>query len=154
MRIDVHYYYRQEGNHRRSAARLRFRVLIFLIGFVLGACDRKNEDILIVPPVTPPLSRQLIGYGVINVSYTHVIDDPESAGPSLGYLRRGSIVKIVERRPVIKRTVGNQENRTAEGAVESWVLVEGNFRGWLTETVVDIYDNESQARTASESITQ
>lgn len=109
----------------------------------LGSCDRKNEDIIIIPPATPPLSRQVIGYGVINVSYTHVVDNPEPSAPSLGYLRRGSIVKVIERRSV-----------TNQGNVESWILVEGNFRGWLTATVVDIYDNESQARTAAGSMTQ
>lgn len=130
MSIGAHYY-RGQG------------ALILLLALFLGSCDRKNEDILIIPPATPPLSRQVIGYGVINVSYTHVVDNPEPSAPSLGYLRRGSIVKVIERRSV-----------TNQGNVESWILVEGNFRGWLTATVVDIYDNESQARTAAGSMTQ
>ena len=121
---------------------------------ILNSCDRKNEEILITPPVTPPLSRQLIGHGVINVSYTHVVEEPDPASSSLGYLRRGSIVKILERRLLINRPVANQENRSPAGAAESWVLVEGNARGWLPETVVDIYDNESQARTAAETLAQ
>jgi hypothetical protein len=133
MRIGVHHHYRASG------------VLFLLMVLVLNSCNRKNEDILITPPVTPPLSRQLIGYGVINVSYTHVVEAAESGAPSLGYLRRGSIVKVIERRPLVNVVAGN---------VESWVLVEGNFQGWLTESVVDIYDNESQARTAAGSMPQ
>lgn len=134
MRIGVHLYHGQ--------------VLFFLIVLVLSSCDRKNEEIFIVPPETPPLSRQLIGYGVINVSYTHAAAEPDPAASSLGYLRRGSIVKVLERRPLI-----SQDSR-AGGTPESWVLVEGNFQGWLTESVLDIYDNESQAKTAAESMTQ
>jgi hypothetical protein len=124
--------------------------LILLTVLILSSCDRKNEDILVIPPATPPLSRRLIGYGVINVSYTHVVERAERSAPSLGYLRRGSIVKVLERRPLVSR-----DSRAAAGtAPESWVLVEGNFQGWLTESVVDIYDNEGQARTAAESMTQ
>jgi hypothetical protein len=134
MRIGFHHYYRQ--------------ALILLTILILGSCNRRSEDIPIIPPENPPLSRQLIGYGVINVSYTHVVGTPEPAASSLGYLRRGSVVKVLERQSVINRTAANAEN------AESWVLVEGNFRGWLSESVVDIYDNESQARTAAESMTQ
>jgi hypothetical protein len=134
MRIGVHHYYGQ--------------VLVFLIVLVLCACERKDEDIAIIPPMTPPLSRPVIGYGVINVSYTHVVERPEPSAPSLGYLRRGSIVKVLERQSLINRTAANPEG------AESWVLVEGNFRGWLVESVTDIYDNESQAKTAAESMTQ
>ena len=85
--------------------------------------------------------RAYIGYGVINVSYTHTLDDPTEAGISSGYLRRGSVVRILERR-VIRR--GNSN--------ELWVLAEGDEPGWLREGVVDIYDNELQARTAAESM--
>jgi hypothetical protein len=38
--------------------------------------------------------------------------------------------------------------------VESWVLVDGNYQGWLQEAVIDIYDNEAQAKTAAESLTK
>ncbi|GHV52624.1 hypothetical protein AGMMS49579_10200 [Spirochaetia bacterium] len=136
MRIGVHHYYGQ--------------VLILLMVLALNSCNRKNEDIPIIPPVTPPLSRPYIGYGVINVSYTHVVEEPDPASPSLGYLRRGSIVKIIERRPFINQ--GNPSS--AGGAAESWVLADGGFQGWLTESVMDIYDNESRARTAAESMTR
>jgi len=65
----------------------------------------------------------------------------EESGPSAGYLRQGSVVRIVERR-LVKN----------EGKAEAWVLVEGTAKGWLKELLVDIYGNESQAVTASKSI--
>jgi hypothetical protein len=94
----------------------------------------------------PPLSRGEIGYGVVNVSYTHLADEPGSQGLSLGYLRRGSVVRVLERRvpggPVVP---------------ETWVQVEiGGKRnpGWLPESVIDVYPTEAQARTASETLLQ
>ncbi|MDR3192603.1 MAG: hypothetical protein LBT87_06015 [Treponema sp.] len=94
---------------------------------------------VLTPPLTPPLSRPVIGYGVINKSYTHLTETPDRAGAARGYLRRGSVIRVIERRSVI-----------AADRAESWVLVEGDSRGWLPEDEVDIYDNEGQARTAAE----
>jgi hypothetical protein len=123
-------------------------LLVFCFSFVLGACGRKTGEIPVVPPVTPPLSRPVIGYGVVIVSYTYLVREPGEGGISLGYLRRGSLIRILERRVI----------RPGENT-ESWVLVErssapGQDRGWLKESVVNIYDNEFQANTAAESMTQ
>ena len=96
-----------------------------------------------MPPVTSPLSRQYIGYGVVNVSYTRVTAEPEESSDSPGHLRRGSVVSIHERRLV------KHGEKT-----ETWVLVEGTCRGWLRETLLDIYDNELQAQTASETMSK
>jgi hypothetical protein len=113
--------------------------------FVLLSCDIKKEETPVVPPLSSPLSQQYIGFGVINVSYTRISVGTEEDNPaenaSPGYLRRGAVVRIHERR-LVKN----------EGKVESWVLVEGTSKGWLRESLVDIYDNESQALTASESM--
>ncbi|MDR2160462.1 MAG: hypothetical protein LBP23_10395 [Treponema sp.] len=118
-----------------------------ILALFLFSCGGKNEAGPVVPPETPPLSRTVIGYGVINVSYTHAADSPDAAGLSLGYLRRGSVVRIIERRLV----------KTAENT-ESWVLVEWEVpqktQGWLPASVVDVYDTEGQAETASESMTR
>jgi len=99
-----------------------------------------------MPPATHPLTRDYIGYAVVNVSFTHLLNEP--GGVSQTYLRRGTVVRILERR--IDRT-----------GSESWVLAEGNYqgsgsvsRGWLQEAAVDVFDNESQAITASKSIAQ
>jgi hypothetical protein len=68
------------------------------------------------------------------------MDNPDMNSPSPGHLRKGSIVRVIERRSV-----------NAGEILESWVLVEGNFRGWLKEDeqVVDIYDLKAQAGTAA-----
>ena len=73
-----------------------------------------------------------------------------SEGTASGsYLRQGSVVRILQR-----RQVKNQDK------LESWVQVDGSGAGgagstslgWLRESLVDIYDSEAQARTASESM--
>jgi hypothetical protein len=134
MRVGFSRYYRQ--------------VLFFLFVLSLGGCGKNTREIPLVPPTTPPLSRPVIGYGVVNVSYTLVVERPGEREVSLGYLRRGSLVQVIERR-VLKK----------QETAEHWVLVEetappGQYRGWLRESVVDIYGNEFQAKTAAESMTQ
>jgi len=125
--------------------------VIFLL-FFLTVCNGKKEEAPVIPPLTSPLSQSFIGYGVVNVSYTRVTAQPEedvsgdngvaaSGAASPGYLRRGSVVRILQR-----RLVKNQEK------LDPWVLVEGSSTGWLKESLVDIYDSEPQAHTASESI--
>jgi hypothetical protein len=110
---------------------------------VLFSCTQK-EELRLAPPAMPPLSREEIGYGVVNVSYTHIVDEPGGQGLSLGYLRRGSVVRVLER-----RIPGGT-------APETWVRVEsgGAGPGWLPEPVVDIYPTEAQAHTASENLPQ
>ncbi|MDR2797843.1 MAG: hypothetical protein LBB80_05825 [Treponema sp.] len=116
--------------------------ILLLMGAVAlwCSCTRTTHEVTIIPPPTYPLSRSVIGYGVVNVSYTHVVHEPGQEGVSLGYLRRGSVVRILERRLAAKTS-------------ESWVLIDGNYRGWLRETVVDIYGLEAQAKTAAEMMT-
>jgi hypothetical protein len=123
-------------------------LLFLLVFFSLGACGKKSEEIPLSLPATPPLSRPVIGYGVVNVSYTHLAKEPGEGSFSRGYFRRGSLIRVLERRAVL-----------TEESAESWVLVEGpsprgQERGWLRESVVDIYDNEFQANTAANSMTQ
>jgi hypothetical protein len=113
--------------------------LAALVSLSLSACILKKEEKAVSLPLTFPLSQSYIGYGVINVSYTKVNAGTEENGASAGYLRQGSVVRIIER-----RLVKNEEKK------ESWVLVEGTSRGWLKESLLDIYGNESQALTASE----
>jgi hypothetical protein len=110
-------------------------LVVILIAGLLYSCTRESGDVSIVPPPTHPLSRAVIGYGVVNVSYTHVVNTPTQGGLSLGYLRRGSVVRIIERRTI---------------NTESWILIDSNYRGWLREGEVDIYDLAVQAKTAAE----
>jgi hypothetical protein len=108
--------------------------------FFLGACGGEGEEKPIVVPSSPLLSREFIGYGVITVSYTHVLDRPQNGAASQGYVRQGSIVKVLERRLV-------QEDGEAG---MPWVFIDGGgSQGWLEEGAMQIYDNESQAKTAA-----
>jgi hypothetical protein len=117
---------------------------VFLLTFFFAFCSRGAEEFSLIPPTTDPLNREFIGYGVVNVSFIHVSGDPGPDSASLGYLRKGSMVRVIER-----RSVANRQN------VELWLFVDtealnGKIAGWLRERDVDIYDNESRARTASE----
>jgi hypothetical protein len=125
---------------------LHYGQALIIIGFLLcgfGACTRASESLPVLPPSTPPLSRAVIGYGVISVSYTHVFDEPQERAVSLGYLRRGSMAEVLERRLVHSR-----------GRAEPWVLVGGDYRGWIREEAIHIYDNRAQAETAAGAMRQ
>jgi len=125
---------------KQSFGQLSFLIIFLaLFSFLLVSCDNKKEEIQVIPPVTSPLSSEYIGFGVITDSFTHVTADPSQDSPSIGYLRRGSRVRII-RRQIIK---------TQDGFI-SWVLTDGQQQGWLKESVMDIYNNENQAITASE----
>ena len=116
----------------------------------MASCRRGSEELPVVPPATHPLSREYIGFGVINVSFAHLLEESSSTAVSLGYLRRGTVVRIIERRVTVSR-----------GGEETWVFVEGNYQGpgsvsngWLPETALVIYDSESRANTASRTMSQ
>ena len=119
-------------------------LFLVLLVFLFAGCRRSAEELPVTPPATHPLARDYIGYGVVNASFTHLLSEPGS-GISQGHLRRGTVVRIIERRQLI-----NQDDS------ELWVLAEGNYlppavpsRGWLQETTVEIFDRESRAITAS-----
>jgi len=117
------------------------QLLILLCIVLLSGCGINREEIPVNPPVTSPLSRDYIGFGVITDSFTHVTADPSDNSNTIGYLRRGSVVRIIRRQSV----------RTASGFI-SWVLTDDTQYGWLKEEVMVIYENESQAKTASETM--
>ena len=122
-----------------------FFILLFLFILLFSGCRRSSQEVPVMPPTTHPLARQHIGYGVVNVSFTHLLSEPGPAGVSHGHLRRGAVLRILERRQVI-----------VQGNSQSWVLAEENYlppdtpsSGWLQESAVEIFDRESRANTAS-----
>jgi len=126
-----------------------FCLLLFAIAFTFS-CNRSSEEQPILPPATHPLAREYIGYGVVNVSFANLLSENGPKAISQGYIRRGTILRIIER----ARTNNN-------GKIESWVLGESNYqasgafsRGWLQESSLLIFDNESQAITASKTMSQ
>jgi hypothetical protein len=130
---------RETFSRIEGAKKLKFLLLFCVIS--MCSCGIRREEGPVVPPVTSPLSRNYIGYGVITASFTHITADPAEDSPSLGILRRGSLVRVIRRQTV----------RTARGFT-SWVLIDDHQHGWLKEEVMNIYNSESQARTASESV--
>jgi len=117
------------------------QLLTVFVILALCACGAKKEEILVIPPLTSPLSRDYIGFGVITDSFTHITAEPSQDSRDLGYLRRGSLVKIIRRQTI----------RTESGFI-SWVFTDGSQQGWLREDVMQIYESEDQAKTASESM--
>ena len=113
-------------------------VIILLLHTV---CSGRSGETLVTAPPTSPLTQPQIGFGVVNVSFTRINSEPDENSISLGHLRRATVVRIIERRMII-----------ANGRAESWLLVEEAVSGWLRESLVDIYDNELQARTAANSM--
>ena len=137
----------QAGRDQAGRFRLPVMLLMCSMAFVSG-CSRSAEELLVVPPATHPLIREYIGYGVVNVSFTHLLSEPGSAGASIGYFRRGTVVRIIERRSV-----------NAKSSADSWVLAEGNYegggtvsRGWIEEATLEIYNSEAMAKTASKAM--
>ncbi|MDR2842754.1 MAG: hypothetical protein LBV52_06095 [Spirochaetaceae bacterium] len=116
-------------------------ILVFAV--LLFSCTRASTEYEIKLPETPPLSRPVIGYGVIGTNYTHVLDKQDVNGKSLGFLRKGAIVEVIERRSVLHG-----------GVPESWVFVKGTYSGWLLTKDMRIFPSLAQAKTASKQISQ
>jgi hypothetical protein len=104
--------------------------LVCAAAILFASCTRTPEELPLTPPPTPPLSRSVIGYGVISSSYIQVLNEPSPESVSLGYLRRGAVVEILERRMVSSRE-----------APEPWIRVNNVYRGWIKEEGVQIYRN-------------
>ena len=116
--------------------KLKFlKIIPVLLIFGLWSCGRKAE---INPPVELLLSRGILGYGVVTASYTRVFNEPSVDGVSLGYVREKTILKVLERRLV----------KTGD-KLEYWVFTEGDYLGWLPESVIKLYENEGKAETAA-----
>ena len=111
-----------------------FIILLYVV-FGIPGCVPKGD---ITPPVTSPLSRSILGYGVVTASYTRVFNEPSFEGVSIGYVREKTILSVLERRLI-------KDGETQQ----FWVLTEGNYRGWLPESVVKLYENEGKAQTAA-----
>ena len=127
-----------------------YQGLIVLLPLFLLFCSRGSEEKEVIPPPTNPLIREFIGYGVVNASFVHVMSEPGQDGVSLGYLRKGSLVRIIER-----RTLSNRRNRSIWVLVDTYPGVqEEAIQGWLEESSISVFENEVQALTAMEAMLQ
>ena len=120
---------------------MRIKLIILICLIPLFSCRGGRDESNVTPPITAPLSSEFIGYGVITDSFTHVTVDPQENSASMGYLRRGSLVRVIRRQTV----------RTDSG-FQSWVLTDDPQHGWLKESVMEIYSTEGQAKTASQAL--
>ena len=124
-----------------------FLMGIFTLLFLFAACDRPSEELPLTPPFQHPMARENIGYGVVTVSFAHIYNEPGAGGISLGHFRQGTVLRLLERRPILNR-----------GTSEFWVLAEANFEGeeasvgWLNEALLEVFNSESRARTASRAL--
>ena len=126
-----------------------FLVIPVLCLMTFLGCRRPSDELPIVPPVTFPLTREYIGYGVVTITFSHILSEPGPEGVSQGYIRRGTVLRIIERQQVTTREDS-----------ELWVLTEvdylgsGRQQGWLQQAAIEIYDSEDKANTASRTMIQ
>jgi hypothetical protein len=116
-------------------------VFYFLLFFTFFSCNSKNSNIKIIPPATQIFSEYNIAYGVVNVSYVSLKLNPGEPESAKGFLREGAIVKIIERKVVIKNNLK-----------EIWVYADADYDGWLLQNHLDVYEREAQAITASKAM--
>jgi hypothetical protein len=127
-----------------------FRILVAVLVLV-ASCRGKLPDDAVLPPETPLFVKEGVGYGVISVSFAHVLGKlPPASSESTGLIRRGSVVTVIERRAIL-----------AEGdSTRLWALVEARSKegeaaggkpvlGWLPGESLDFYENLPRAETAS-----
>jgi len=121
--------------------------LFFLL---FAGCGRAANEFPVMPPATNPMARDYIGFGVVTVSFAHVLSEHGASGVSLGSLRRGTVVRVIERTHIVN-----------QGRTETWVLAESDYgepgaisRGWLPEASLDIFNSEGRANTASRNMIQ
>jgi hypothetical protein len=127
-----------------------FAVALILI-FCAASCKPKLSLDALLPPETPLFVKEGVGYGVVNASFAHVLEKPNSVSSSSGLIRKGSIVTVIERRAVPS---------AGEPSIRLWAFVEARGKegdpsgskpvaGWLPGESLDFYENLPKAETAS-----
>ena len=113
---------------------LKILILFFFCCTLAGCLPKADID----PPSTPPLSRPVIGYGVVTAPYTRLLDEPSRNAVTLGFVRERTVLPILERTLV-------QDGDT----LLYWVYAEGEYQGWFPETEISLFDNRYKAQTAA-----
>jgi len=117
-------------------------IILYVLLHSVSCFLSKPED-TIYPPATHPLSRSVLGFVVITDSYTQLLDRLGSEGVSLGVLRRGTILPVLERRLM-----------QGESKTESWIFVAAEEKGWIREASGQVFQTETQAKTALRNLLQ
>lgn len=118
-------------------------VIIFYVSLSFASCYIYNPHKQLYPPPTFPLSRTVLGYIVITDSYTQLLDHIGTKGVSLGILRKGTILPVLERK-IIKGETG----------VERWIYVDAEEKAWIRASSGLIFQTEAQAKTALRQLMQ
>jgi hypothetical protein len=127
-----------------------FAVTLTMV-FFAASCKPKLSFETLQPPETPLFVKEGVGYGVVNVSFAHVLEKPNPVSASTGLIRKGSIVTVIERRAVPS---------AEDPAIRLWAFVEARGKegdpsgskpvaGWLSGESLDLYENLAKAETAS-----
>jgi hypothetical protein len=127
-------------------------VISGISGIAITACKPKPALDAILPPETPLFVKDGIGYGVVNVSFAHVLKEAGGAAAA-GLLRKGSVIEIVERRRL-------REAEAVSGETQLWLYVVTRetedaaagikpVAGWLPGASVDFYESLPKAVTAA-----
>lgn len=134
----------------RARSRFASLFLAMALAVLAVACKRAEPETPPVPPVSHILAREFIGYGVVTASFAHLFTESGGGGLSLGYLRRGTIVNIVERRQMLNRE-----------SLQLWLLAEESdpisgspSRGWIAGSLLAMFDHKAQAETAANELAQ
>jgi len=81
---------------------------------------------------------------MITDSYTQLLDRYGREGVSLGVLRKGTILPVLERRIL----------QVGEAPAERWILVAAEEKGWIRESSGNMYQTQAQAQTALKNLLQ
>lgn len=119
---------------------MKYTLLLFA-SICFFSCSRKAVSEQIVLPASPPLSRAIVGYGVVNTGYTHILSNIGEGGEIVGILRRGTIVEVLERRSLVRG-----------GTTGSSLFIAGAVGGWVREDQINIYDTQAQAEAAAQAL--
>jgi hypothetical protein len=122
-----------------------FRILVAVL-VLAASCKDKANDYTIEPPETPLFVKDGVGYGVVTVSFAHILAEPPPAPPEpAGLIRKGGVVLVIARRNIwVEAGVGRL-----------WALVEiqnkelGSVLGWLPGESFEFYESLPKAETAS-----
>jgi hypothetical protein len=130
---------------------VRIPASVLALFFLFASCRAKVPDDALLPPETPLFTQEGVGYGVVNVSFAHVLEAlPPAPSGSAGLIRKGSVVVVVERRSL---------PAAGGAAMQLWAFVEAQGKegepggkpvsGWLPGANLDFYENLPRAETAS-----
>jgi hypothetical protein len=146
---------------------MKLRLLLLIV--VLASCKKPEEDLTIIVGATPILSKTSIAYGLVENSFAHILDEPSPQGASRALLRKGDIVRVVERRlvsttqPVQSGGGSSGSAASARGAQSTagtpvgkiWMRIETlspPVSGWLADDALLLYPSLLKAENARTSI--